>query len=148
MNDAAIAVLNELIETSKDGQKGFEKAAKDTQTSELRALFSKGAQRCAEGARQLQALVTGMGGDPDTSGSVTGALHRGWISVKEAVTSRDDKAILEEVERGEDYAKNAYRKALAAKLPQDAHAVVERQYQGVLSNHDAVKAMRDRYRAT
>ena len=146
MNNDVIAVLNELIETSKDGQKGFEKAGQDTKAAELKALFSKGAQRCAEGARELQSLVRGLGGDPDTSGSVAGALHRGWISVKEAVSARDDKAILEEVERGEDYAKKAYSKALEANLPANVQAVVQRQHQGVLANHDAVKAMRDRYR--
>jgi uncharacterized protein (TIGR02284 family) len=67
--------------------------------------------------------------------------------VKEAVSARDDKAILEEVERGEDYAKAQYKKALEQALPANVKSVVERQYQGVLANHDKVRAMRDRYRA-
>jgi uncharacterized protein (TIGR02284 family) len=146
LNDDAIAVLNELIETSKDGENGFRKAAQDSHAAELRAVFTEGAQRCAEGARELQTVVRRLGGDPDRSGSVAGALHRGWINVKEAVSSRDDKAILEEVERGEDYAKEAYRKALDANLPSDALSIVQRQYQGVLANHDKVKALRERYR--
>ena len=105
------------------------------------------AQRCAQGARELQELVRGMGGDPERSGSAAAALHRGWINIKEAVTGRDDKAILEEVERGEDYAKAQYRKALEQDLPANVKSVVERQYQGVIANHDKVKALRDRYRA-
>jgi uncharacterized protein (TIGR02284 family) len=147
MNDDTISVLNELIETSRDGQNGFQKAADDSRAAELRSFFSQGAQRCAEAVRELQGLVRQLGGDPDATGSVTGALHRGWMNVKEAVTSRDDKAILEEVERGEDYAKTAYRKALDANLPANVQAVVQRQYQGVLANHDKVKAMREQYRA-
>src|SRR3954471_20155959 len=119
MNDDVIGVLNELIETSKDGEQGFKKAAQDTKASELRTMFTQGAQRCAEGARELQALVRQLGGDPDTSGSVSGPLHPGWLTVKEAVSSRDDQAILDEVERGEDYAKDAYRKALDTSLPTD-----------------------------
>ena len=87
------------------------------------------------------------GGDPEQSGSVTAAIHRGWMNVKEAVTSRDDKAILEECERGEDYAKAQYKKALEQDLPANARAVVQRQYQGVVANHDKVSALRDRYRA-
>jgi uncharacterized protein (TIGR02284 family) len=146
MNNDAIAVLNELIETSRDGEKGFQKAAQDTTSAELRAMFSEGARRCAEGARELQDLVRQLGGKPDTTGSVAGALHRGWINVKEAVSRRDDQAILDEVERGEDYAKEAYRKALDAKLPANAQAIVQRQYQGVLANHDKVKALRQQYR--
>jgi uncharacterized protein (TIGR02284 family) len=146
-NDAVVAILNELIETSKDGEKGFRKASEDTKQGDLRSMFTQGAQRCAEGARELQGLVRQLGGDPDKSGSVAGAMHRGWISVKEALTTRDDKAIVEEVERGEDYAKAAYKKALDADLPADVRAVVERQYQGVLANHDKVKALREKYRA-
>ena len=87
------------------------------------------------------------GGDPEQSGSLVAALHRGWISVKGAVTSRDDKAILEECERGEDYAKAQYKKALEQNLPADVGAIVQRQYQGVVANHDKVRALRDSYRA-
>ena len=90
MDKAVTSQLNELIETSKDGEKGFLKAAQDAKSPELKTMFSEGARRCAEGARELQALVGRLGGDPDQSGSVAGALHRGWVSVKEAVASRDD----------------------------------------------------------
>ena len=147
MANDVIDQLNELIETSKDGEKGFLKAAQDTKTLELQSLFAEGARRCAEGARELQDLVRTLGGDPEKSGSTAGALHRGWISVKEALSARDDKAILEEVERGEDYAKAQYRKATEMALPANVKAVVDRQYRGVIANHDKVKALRDRYRA-
>ena len=147
MDKDVVSQLNELIETSKDGEQGFLKAAKDTKSSELAAVFNEGASRCAEGARELQNLVQSLGAEPEKSGSMTAALHRGWISVKEAVSARDDKAILEEVERGEDYAKAQYRKATEMALPPDVKTVVERQYHGVIANHDKVKALRDRYRA-
>jgi len=147
MPDETVSVLNELIETSKDGEKGFEKAAQDAHDAELKSLFAEGARRCHEGASELQALVRAEGGAPEKTGSAAGAVHRGWMSVKEAITSRDDKAILEECERGEDHAKAKYRKALEQDLPADIRAIVERQYQGVLANHDRVRALRDRYRA-
>lgn len=147
MNDDVIDELNELIETSKDGEQGFLKAAKDTKDAQLAAIFTEGARRCTEGARELQNLVRQLGGDPETRGSAAAAMHRGWIDVKEAVSARDDKAILEEVERGEDYAKKQYRDALEEDLPPDVKSVVERQYQGVIANHDKVRALRDRYRA-
>jgi len=147
MSYNVISQLNELIETSKDGEQGYMKAARDAQSRELKTLFTQGARRCAEGARELQDLVRSLGGDPEKTGSTTAALHRGWINVKEAVTGRDDKAILEEVERGEDYAKAQYRKAVDDALPANVKAVVERQYRGVISNHDKVRALRDQFRA-
>jgi len=148
MADSFESTLNELIETSKDGEEGFRKAAQDARDPELKSLFSACAKRCANGARELQQVVRANGGDPERSGSVAGALHRGWMSVKESMTSRDDKAILEECERGEDYAKGQYKKALDQNLPGDVRAVVRRQYQGVVANHDKVRALRDAYRTT
>lgn len=147
MKDDTEDVLNGLIETSKDGEKGFMKAAEDAHDAELKSFFAECAQRCREGAAELQAQVRGLGGSPEKSGTAAGALHRGWLSLKEAVSRRDDKAILEECERGEDYAKAQYRKALERDLPADSRAIVERQYQGVLANHDRVRSLRDQYRA-
>ncbi|HVE51387.1 MAG TPA: PA2169 family four-helix-bundle protein [Casimicrobiaceae bacterium] len=140
------SLLNELIETSMDGENGFRKAANDARDAELKSLFTTCAARCAEGARELQQVVKVGGGDPEKTGSVAAALHRGWISVKEAMTDRDDKAILEECERGEDYAKVQYKKALQQDLPENIRAVVQRQYDGVIANHDKVRALRDSYR--
>ena len=147
MNDDVESVLNDLIETSIDGEKGFLKAAKDAHDAELKSLFTDGAHRCREGAVELQSQLQSQGLRPDTSGSAAGALHRGWISVREVLASRDDKAILEECERGEDFAKAAYKKALGKDLPSDIRAIIERQYQGVTANHDRVRDLRDRYRA-
>jgi len=148
MNDDVESVLNELIETSIDGERGFMKAAEDTHDAELKSLFTQCARRCREGIAELQSQVRAQGARPETSGSAAGALHRGWISIREAFSSRDDKAILEECERGEDYAKAVYKKGLGKDLPADIRAMVERQYQGVIANHDRVRNLRDRYRAT
>src|SRR5438045_7773673 len=134
MADKTISILNDLVETSKDGERGFTKSSADTQNPELKSVFSEGARRCREAVQELQALIRAQGGDPDKTGSVAGAIHRGWVSLRESVTSRDDEAILEEVERGEDYAKTQYRKALEHELPSTVREVVDRQYRGVISN--------------
>ena len=75
-----------------------------------------------------------------------GAMHRGWVSIKSKLTTYDDKAVLEEAERGEDNAKARYMKALQKNLPADVRMVVERQMQGVQRNHDQVKMLRDQFR--
>src|SRR5262245_8992684 len=101
MGDTTVTILNDLIETSKDGEKGFTKSANDASSAELKTVFGDGARRCHEAVQELQALVRSEGGDPEKTGSVASALHRGWVSLREAVTGRDDEAILEECERGE-----------------------------------------------
>jgi uncharacterized protein (TIGR02284 family) len=87
--------------------------------------------------------VARLGGKPETSGSASGAMHRGWIGLKAALTGNDDRAILEEAERGEDNAVKNYRDALSKDLPTDIRNIVERQYRQVQERHNEVRAIRD-----
>ena len=144
----AISILNDLIETSKDGEKGFRTSAEDTRNGELKSVFVARAQDCAKAAADLQQLVTRLGGNPESGGSVAGAVHRGWVNLKSSVTDRSDLAILEECERGEDVAKARYKKALEADLPDDIRDIVQHQYDGAVRNHDQVRDLRDLYRST
>ena len=105
VNNQIVSTLNDLIETSRDGEKGFALAAKDSKEPELTAVFVAGAQSCRAAIAELQGQVRELGATPEEGGSAKGAVHRGWVSLKSTVTSRDSKAILEECERGEDYAK-------------------------------------------
>lgn len=146
-NDEVISTLNDLIETCKDGEEGFRTCADDVGDSTLKAFFSSRAQQCATAATELQSLVRAYGGDPEKSTSLGGAIHRRWVDVKSAIMGHDDKAVLKECERGEDVAVASYRKALEKNLPADVRSVVERQYQGVLQNHDEVRSLRDQYRS-
>lgn len=143
------SVLNDLVETSKDGEQGFRPAAEDTHDPHLREIFLSRAQDCAKGAQQLQEIVVRMGGAAEENGSIAGTVHRGWVKLRSAVAARDEVAILEECERGEDVAKARYRDALEdGTLPADVRTVVQHQYDGVLRNHDQIRALRDQYRAS
>ena len=139
--DDVIDTLNDLIETCKDGEEGFLTCADDIRRVDLTPMFQTAAQRCNEAARELQAQVQRLGGKPERSGSMAGSAHRRWVDIKAAITGKDDKAVLAECERGEDVAKESYQKALKKDLPADIRAIVERQYQGVLEHHDAVRAL-------
>lgn len=147
MADHIVKVLNHLIETSKNGELGFKAAADDTKDPTLKQLFGQRALDCASGAAELQRVVTELGGKPEDSGTVAGAVHRGWTNLKAAVSSRTDLAILEECERGEDVAKAAYADALKETLPENIRVIVQRQQEGVIRNHDQIRDLRNRYKA-
>lgn len=146
-NDDVISTLNDLIETCKDGEQGFRTCADDIKDTQMKSFFTSRAQACAEAAAELQQEVRALGGNPETSSSIAGALHRRWVDIKGLVTGKDDEAILNECERGEDVAKRSYADALAKPLPANIKTIVERQYNGVLKNHDQVKALRNQVRA-
>ena len=150
VNKEAISVLNDLIETSKDGQEGFKTCAEDIKHPELKALFAKRSAECAAAAAELQAQVRALGGDPETSTSVSGDLHRRWVDVKSVFTGKDEEAVLNEAERGEDHALKAYKEALEKISKHNLVGIrdlVERQLHGVQRNHDQVKALRNEARA-
>lgn len=140
-----INILNDLIATSEDGKKGFAEAASDATNPELKEILQRRAVECADAATELQSIVQSIGGSPETTGTVAGAAHRGWVKVKSAVTD-SNVAVLEEVERGEDHAKAAYNKALKGDLPMPIRSVLERQAQGTLRNHDLIRNLRNSYR--
>lgn len=142
----AIDVLKDLVECCKDGEYGFRECAEQAKRQDLKTLFLQRADDCRSAAQELNQLVRQCGGTAEEGGSAMGAMHRGWVSIKSKLTSYDDKAVLEECERGEDNAKARYKKALEKPLPPNIRSVVERQYQGVQRNHDQVKMMRDQLR--
>ncbi|MDB5998551.1 MAG: hypothetical protein JWP52_250 [Rhizobacter sp.] len=143
-NKDVVDTLNDLIEVSKDGQKGFQASAEQAKDTELKALFTQRAAECGQAASELQSQVSQYGGSPETGGSMAGAMHRGWVALKGSMSSMTDHAVLEECERGEDHALARYRAAMKEELPPTLRTLVERQMQGVQRNHDQIKALRDR----
>lgn len=141
--DDIISTLNNLIETSRDGEQGFRTAAEHATDTQLKSLLASRAQSCAASVRELQDRVIALGGEPSNGSTISGTLHRRWVDIKGAILKQDDQAILNEVERGEDVAVASYRKVMAKGLPADVLALVERQYQGALRNHDQIRQLRD-----
>ena len=140
--DDVISTLNDLIETSRDGEEGFRTCANGVKSVQLKQMFEHAGSRCAQAVGELQAKVRSLGGDPETRGSVSGSLHRGWVNIKSTITGMNEAAVLAECERGEDVAKQAYEDALKKDLPADVRSMVERQYQGVKQHHDRVRQLR------
>ncbi len=141
-NDNVISTLNNLIETCKDGQEGFQTAADGVKNSELKTLFHTYSQQRAQFAGELQSEVGRLGGDPEKTGSLAASLHRGWIDIKSAVTGEDEGAVIAECERGEDSAVKNYNDALADQnLPGDIRSIVERQFAQVKEAHDRIRSL-------
>lgn len=142
-NDDVLDTLEDLSECCKDGQYGFSKAAEQVKRSDLKTLLTQRANDCRDAAQELHKHSRTLGGTPDDSGTTAGAVHRGWVAVKTMFSTYDDKAVLNECERGEDRALACYRKALKQPMSVALKHLVERQMQGVQRNHDQIKRLRD-----
>ena len=142
-NDEVISTLNDLLETCRDGEYGFSTSAEHTKTADLKSLLTRHAEECRTAGQELQALIRQLGGEADEGGSVSGALHRGWVSVRSTLSGYSDQSILDECERAEDVAVASYRKALKQDLPPAIRSVVQKQAEGTQRNHDQIKTLRD-----
>jgi len=142
-NHKVIATLNNLLETTQDGVRGFVACAEGVTNPRLKMVFEAAARRCDEGAAELKAKIRSLGGEPATSGTVSGSIHRAWTNIISSITGMDEHAVLAECERGEDAAKRAYEAALDEALPTEEEAIVRRQYQGVKENHDRIRDLRN-----
>ncbi len=139
------SILNDLIETLKDGQEGFRAAAADVKSPDLKTLFGELSLQRSKFAGELQALAHEHGEkNPADSGSTAGAIHRGWIDLKAGLVKQDNHAILSECERGEDSAVAAYEKVLKENdLDANVTQTLERQFTAIQDAHDRIKRLRD-----
>jgi uncharacterized protein (TIGR02284 family) len=142
-NTATHDLLNELIQTLKDGENGYATALTDVEDADLKGVFKQyAAERdgfltaLEDQAHQLNIPVV-------ERSSVTGTAHRAWINIKAVLTSKDRKAILNECERGEDSAVSTFEKAKDAEVPAALKAIVQQQYTAIKAAHDAIRTLRD-----
>ena len=146
-NDDVVDELNDLLETCHDGGYGFRTCAQQAESPELKAAFEVRARDCERGSVELKAAILSLGGSPTEGGTASGALHRGWVTLRASVSAVNDVGILDACERGEDAALARYREAIEQPLPESIGTMVRRQFEGTKQNHDAVRAMRDRFKA-
>jgi uncharacterized protein (TIGR02284 family) len=138
-----ISTINTLIATTIDSIKGYENSASEIKNERFRQIFRQRADERQQVVSQLQSEVRRLGGEPEDGGSFMGSAHRGFENLKSAITSGDEKSIVDEVERGEDYLKEKFETALnSGTLSGESRSVVERCYQSVRSGHDQISQLK------
>jgi uncharacterized protein (TIGR02284 family) len=139
----AISTLNTLIATTIDSVTGYEDSAQNIDNERFREIFRQRASERQEVVQQLREEVRRLGGDPEDSGSFLGKAHQRFEDLKAAVTGRDEKSIINEVERGEDYLKEKWQAALqSGSLQGESHDLIERCYQSIKSGHDQMSQLK------
>jgi uncharacterized protein (TIGR02284 family) len=140
--DHDISVLNSLITTTIDSANGFERASEDADVARFADMFREFAGERRQVVARLQEAVRAAGGTPNDDGSLKADLHRRWLDLRDAF-SGGDQAIVEEVERGEDYLKAKYDSALQdTELSQGTMVVIREGYQSVVAGHDRASQLK------
>jgi uncharacterized protein (TIGR02284 family) len=146
-HDACLSMLKDLIETSRDGERGFNLAVRDNQEPQIEDALKEGVESCRAAAIELLDQLRLLGGAVD-DGTAKAPMYRGWVNFNAVPISRDTKMILEECERGGDYARGRYQAARNLELPDSVRAVIERHSQRLTAIQSRLRLLRNRYTAT
>lgn len=141
MNERRRVAMSKLIEDLKalvdilnDGKEGYLSASEVVTSLELKELFLRMASQRIGYANELKSHIALHGGDSENeSGGILGFLHRTWIDIKQALSSKEDEAILEAVEKGEKAALEKYDAVLEDDLTHADHLnLLQKQRTGIL----------------
>ena len=106
-------------------------------------MFRQRANERNQVVEELRGQVRRLGGNPEDDGSFMGKTHQRFLDLKAAITGRDEQAIINEVERGEDYLKAKFETALDGDtLSGESRLAVQQAYQSVRSGHDQMSALK------
>jgi uncharacterized protein (TIGR02284 family) len=141
--EETIEHLNGLIAVCKDGEHGYATAAEHVRNSELTTVFADYAKQRARFARELQAEVERLGGVPSDSGTLTAALHRGWIDVKSALSGGDAGGIIAACETGEDSAQAAFERVVNTDISGQSRSLIEKQYRQIEEAHKRMLRLKE-----
>lgn len=142
-NDHDIKVLNSLVETTLDSAEGYAEAAKDAKSAQLVSLFQGRAGERRRAASTLQQCVRSLGGKPKDDGTVLASAHRMFVNLRTSVTSADNTAVVDEVERGEDHIKHKFEDAMNDnELSPPAMSAISDIYISVRNGHDQMRDLK------
>jgi uncharacterized protein (TIGR02284 family) len=136
-NDHDVTVLNSLIETTIDSVDGYRHSAEHATNPAFADIFRRRAEERSEVVGKLRAKVRELGATPEEDGGLLAKAHRQFLSLRDAVTGRDDKAVVAEVDRGESYLDGKWQAALAdTEVSGDTQRLIREGYQSVRSGHE------------
>lgn len=137
------AKIDDLIVTTIDSVRGYENATDHAEAGRFAAYFRAIAAERRKVIDLLSAQSRAIGGTPAEYGSTAGTIHRRWEDLRTALGG-GDKAILAEVERGEDYLMEEWRRVIDdERMDSSSMAVIEPCFEIVKRGHDRAKALRD-----
>ena len=143
MNDKyTVAALRDLVSVRRDSEQALRLCASSLAAGPLQDLCIQGAAECADAIGELEALVERLGSGRLAHGAVSGFWRSGWAGLRAALARGEDGAILDACERGESWILEAYRNALDDHLPDFVRDAVLRQFEVLMSTHDAIRGCR------
>jgi uncharacterized protein (TIGR02284 family) len=140
--------LDDLIVTTIDSVKGYDNAAEHAKDTRFAQTFTSLADERRAVVGKLQEESRRRGGTPNDFGSAAATIHRRWEDLRTALGG-GDAAIIKEIERGEDYLKEEFERALNdEQIEAETKAVIAECYGSVRRGHDLAADLKHNLEAT
>ena len=108
LNEKLIDDLISLIIINIDSKDGYDTASEDAASAALRSTFSTYSKERAEFAQQLKTEIINMGGNLENGAEPSDEITRAWLNVRNALSSKDNKVVLNACIVGEKAAVKGY----------------------------------------
>lgn len=133
-NRTMITDLKGLVNILNDGKEGYLNASELTENLQLKEMFLRFASQRIGFANELKSHIALHGANSENEeGGILGVLHRTWTDIKQALSSKEDEAILGAVATGERAAIEKYDSVLEDEtLHTDHITLLQKQRTGIL----------------
>ena len=130
------AVMNHLIESCRDAERGFRHAATLVTHWTMRSEFRHAADLRAQCAINLLPHAHRLGGAATAEGTAAASMHRHWMDAMSLLSRHEDRSILTEARRGDSVTVLAFKNAVAGELPATVRDLVELEYLELCQSHE------------
>ncbi len=139
-----ITMLNRLIVVSKDGESSLRAAAEEAYHPMLKDSLMSYSRFFGEAASELQRAVENLGGAPKALGTFGNTLHRTWLHLRSSAQGHNEDVLLDEIADDERAVAEGLARAVREATPPAVHALLERQYEGVLKHYGEIREIREK----
>lgn len=122
--------------------RAFEDAVVEVEDRKLKGLFRELAISRKFTAVELRKLLRSLGEETSESGTLTGSALRLYTQIKAAIADKDNVAILEELERSERRALEAFEEAAEREGSGDLHDAIRSHVQEIGSTLESLADLR------
>lgn len=132
-------LINNILALLADSRKGYQEASDRAEDAMVKQHLS---ELSIARTQLIDDLARASDLDP-AAGTLSGALHRVWIDVRDALSASDNVNVLRECERGETFLAERYKEALdAPEVPDSLKTLLEKQRNEVVANLAVIVSMR------
>ncbi|MEO9131570.1 MAG: PA2169 family four-helix-bundle protein [Sphingomonas sp.] len=137
-----VSKLDDLIVTTIDSIKGYEHSAEHADAERYAEMFKRLAAARREVVLTLQDQSRALGGTPSDFGSASATLHRRFEDLRR-VLGGGDEVIVKEIERGEDYLKEEFERAMRDEnISAATRSIIDGCFVTVKRGHDEISQLK------